>query len=438
MAEDAARIQALADAQANIVQLQQQVTALLAAVQANANAPQQVPPAQPGPVPPAVFALSPARVSADPIDYATNTGAKIYAAAITPLPQKYDLTTGKLKSFIALLADKANGQGWTQRILTIPTAGGQANLLTKYGIVSELEVMAHVVTYANTQTRQAQDSFQMYHCIHASLEPEALDRVLLQQDRYLVNGEPHGPLLFKVIVSLAHIDTNATTRMIQERLSSTDKIMEEVAYNVQQFNEKVQDLLNSLYARSQTMSESTLIAHLFKGYKMVPDQEFVLYVQQKQNDYDEGGAIQTNQLMELVLNKYKILVEAGTWNKADDTKDRVFALEARTNQMAKQLKGPGKPRATPSATKPAKKQSEGNKKGKANDGWKKVAPKEGEKRHKMSDGKDFYWCPNHKAWTRHKPDECKGIDFKHGKSDVKSAMAHAATIDNSDEYESST
>jgi hypothetical protein len=227
--------------------------------------------------------------------------------------------------------------------------------------------------------------------------------------------------------------------MIQERLSSTDKIMEEVAYNVQQFNEKVQDLLNSLYARSQAMSESTLIAHLFKGYKVVPDQEFASYVQQKQNDYDEGGTVQANQLMELVLNKYKILVEAGTWNKADDTKDRVFALEARTKEMAKHMKGSSsKPRSTPTATKQVKKQGGANKGKPTGDGWKKVAPKEGEKRHKMSDGKDFYWCTNHKAWTRHKPDECKGIDFKHGQSSVKAAMANAATVDNSDEYESSS
>jgi hypothetical protein len=231
--------------------------------------------------------------------------------------------------------------------------------------------------------------------------------------------------------------------MIQEQLSSTDKIMEEVANNVQQFNEKVQDLLNSLYARSQAMSDSTLIAHLFKGYKTVPDPEFLSYIQQKQNNYDEGNNVQPSQLMELALNKYKILVEAGVWNKADDTKDRVFALEARTKAMAKQIKGNSnsksnsakKPRPSSSnITKPAKKQPTNNKR-RAGEGWKKNAPQDGDSAHKLVDGKDFYWCPKHCAWTCHKAEDCKGIDFK---IKVKTAMANAATIDNSDEYESSS
>jgi hypothetical protein len=170
---------------------------------------------------------------------------------------------------------------------------------------------------------------------------------------------------------------------------------------------------------------------------MATDPEFLMYVQQKQNSYDEGNTLQPNQLMELVLNKYKILVEAGTWNKADDTKDRVFALEACTNAMAKQIKGGNgkKPRSPPTAPKSAKKQAgTNNKKGKSGEGWKKVQPKDGESKHKQVDDKDFYWCTKHKAWTRHKPEECKGIDFK---AKVKTAMAHAATIDNSDEYDSS-
>lgn len=187
------------------------------------------------------------------------------------------------------------------------------------------------------------------------------------------------------------------------------------------------------------MSDSTLIAHLFKGYKTVPDPDFLSYIQQKQNSYDEGNDTQPNQLMELALNKYKILVEAGVWNKADDTKDRVFALEARTKAMAKKIKGNSnstkKPRSPPSKnTQPAKKQPKSNKE-KASDRWKRVAPKDGDSTHKLVDGKDFYWCPQHRSWTRHKAEECKGIDFK---NKVKTAMANAATIDNSDEYESSS
>ena len=53
-----------------------------------------------------------------------------------------------------------------------------------------------------------------------------------------------------------------------------------------------------------------------------------------------------------------------------------------------------------------------DKKGSASDGWKKVAPKEGEPTTKQEGGKEWHWCSKHKAWTKHKESECKGIDFK--------------------------
>ena len=44
--------------------------------------------------------------------------------------------------------------------------------------------------------------------------------------------------------------------------------------------------------------------------------------------------------------------------------------------------------------------------------WKKKEPTEQEKqagnKKKIKD-KWFYWCPNHKMWTAHKPEDCKGI-----------------------------
>ena len=31
---------------------------------------------------------------------------------------------------------------------------------------------------------------------------------------------------------------------------------------------------------------------------------------------------------------------------------------------------------------------------------------------KVVDGKTYYWCSNHQAWTRHKESECKGVGLK--------------------------
>jgi hypothetical protein len=50
--------------------------------------------------------------------------------------------------------------------------------------------------------------------------------------------------------------------------------------------------------------------------------------------------------------------------------------------------------------------------GGASNKWKKVVPKEGKPSTKQEGRKEWHWCSKHKAWTKHKESECKGIDFK--------------------------
>ena len=38
--------------------------------------------------------------------------------------------------------------------------------------------------------------------------------------------------------------------------------------------------------------------------------------------------------------------------------------------------------------------------------WKEVPPKSGQKETKVFKGETYYWCPHHKKWTLHNPDEC--------------------------------
>ncbi len=54
--------------------------------------------------------------------------------------------------------------------------------------------------------------------------------------------------------------------------------------------------------------------------------------------------------------------------------------------------------------------------------WKKVAPKEGEPTTKQEGGKEWHLCSKHKAWTKHKESECKGIDFKPSYDRVKKEL----------------
>ena len=65
------------------------------------------------------------------------------------------------------------------------------------------------------------------------------------------------------------------------------------------------------------------------------------------------------------------------------------------------------------------------KKGKGNDkpAWRKVPPKDGDKKSKSVDGKEWHWCPKHEAWVMHKPSECKGLGFRPGKDNADAKAA---------------
>ena len=38
--------------------------------------------------------------------------------------------------------------------------------------------------------------------------------------------------------------------------------------------------------------------------------------------------------------------------------------------------------------------------------WKSITPTSGEKQ-KLKDGKTYFWCPDHKAWGLHHPNDCE-------------------------------
>jgi hypothetical protein len=85
-------------------------------------------------------------------------------------------------------------------------------------------------------------------------------------------------------------------------------------------------------------------------------------------------------------------------------------LKAKTNNGTNKNKG--------NTNKPWNKpKDKTNKNGKRSDlkpppAWMTTKPKDGESHTKMMAGKEYHWCKNHEAWTRHKPSECKGKGYK--------------------------
>jgi hypothetical protein len=73
--------------------------------------------------------------------------------------------------------------------------------------------------------------------------------------------------------------------------------------------------------------------NLFKGYKAAADNRFVLYIEGKEEDYNEGNDITPDAVMELAESKYKILVENNIWKQPLAADRQIVALTAQIQKM---------------------------------------------------------------------------------------------------------
>ena len=67
----------------------------------------------------------------------------------------------------------------------------------------------------------------------------------------------------------------------------------------------------------------------------------------------------------------------------------------------------------------------------ADEAWKKVAPKQGEPKTRQEKGRTWNWCMHHQAWCMHKEEDCyikKGLN-KQGKPQANQAQANQAKLE---------
>jgi hypothetical protein len=208
------------------------------------------------------------------------------------------------------------------------------------------------------------------------------------------NEIPSGPCFLKIIIGKSTNDTISTVHVLRHSVANLENKMHEFNSDIGVFNLHAQHLRNSLLARGHDI-EDDLLMNLFRAYSVVNDEHFVLYIEQRQNSYEDGAVTLVDELMESALNKYQLRVEKGIWNAMGRKDEQIMALQAQLESKSKEPRGP--PR----------------KQGKDPFAWKKDKPKAGEGEAKTVNGKKYHWCVKHQAWTIHTPDNCHLNTKKH-------------------------
>ena len=184
----------------------------------------------------------------------------------------------------------------------------------------------------DNQTRQAQHSYQMYQCLMNSLTESGRLRILSESSKYTINDKMCGPLLYRFLISKATIDSRGTLSHIRENLSNLDSYMPTVNCNITKFNEYVKEQVNNLKSRGGVTHD--LLTHLWKAYSVVSDQQFVAYIGEKKNRYDDGLDVEPEDLMVQAENKYKSLLLEEKWNALSPEQTQVVALTEQVNKLS--------------------------------------------------------------------------------------------------------
>lgn len=400
------------------------------------------------------FQLGPGRDN-NVLDFTESSACKVYYKAITPLERLYDGKPESIAVFLASVTDRSRRFGWST-LLTVPDATAtDRNLITEYGLVTMAEVRAKALTYSGQQTREAQNSDMLYHFLMESLAVTFKAEVLLYSNDYTINGVPDGILLLKQIIVLSYIDTRATTAHIRDTLVDMPKTLLSLNGNITAFNKWVREQVGKLTARGATAPD--LLAYLWKTYKQAPDKEFVSYIKDLRNQYDDGRSDYTSEdLMVLAENKYKAIVQNEEWGQPSEEQAEIVALTSKIDVLEKQIstaKSSNQTKVKPTGKttqkkgdKPQTKGSNKPKSTKSKVAWKLIPPKGFETKvdgfpTKQMNNQTYFWCPNHEdgkgKWVVHNPKDCNNASSGTRQSPQGSPQerANLAAFDTNDDSE---
>jgi hypothetical protein len=264
-----------------ITQLQAQIVALQNAAPAAAAAP-------PAGAAPVVFANTPQMLGAnDLINYLTKQGSAIFEQGCNALDNKaltdgFAMTPHQTVIFVEAFHHRAMTIGWNQGTRQITSfansAKHQVNIIKSYGQINESFLKSACKRFCkpkvgvSSQTRAKQNNTMMSISLAKLLTADAQARLLTYQNEYKFDGVEYAPLMYKIIMCLATINSVATTQTLRDNLQFLGMYAATVSGDIDKVHNKFDKNYLQLIARGATIDNP--IGILFKAYLVVTCHNF--------------------------------------------------------------------------------------------------------------------------------------------------------------------
>ncbi len=335
------------------------------------------------------------------------------------------MTTNQTVVFTEAFLSRTTAMGWnkgSKQITTFTNSSGvPGDIIKSYGQIDEATLKTACERFCKAGQPDAescakQNNTMMSMCLNKSLTASAKASLLTYHNEYTFNSVKYAPLMYKIIMHLATIDSVATTQTLRDNLQNLGIFAVTVKGDIDKINAEFDTNYSQLLAQGATLDDP--IGILFEAYLFVPCYNFTKYAGTKHDEYlDENLSDVTHEaMMSMAKRKFDFLKTKGKWGAKSPEDEKIVAMAAEINSLKGQLKldpklstiaGVGKKGDGKSPKKKNKKNTSNKKEQKKDEAWKKELLKAGESKEGKKVGKfTFNWCKHHMAWTIHKPVDC--------------------------------
>jgi hypothetical protein len=231
------------------------------------------------------------------------------------------MTPGQTVIFVQAFNRCATTMGWNQGGMQITSfansAGRLVNIIKSYGKINKATLKSACerckLGGVNSQNRAKQNNTMMSFCLAKSLTADTQARLLTYRNEYMFDGVKYTPLMYKIIMRLASINSVTTTQTLCNNLQSLEIYAATVSCDINKVHSKFNKNYLQLIARGATINDR--IGILFKAYLVVPCHHLQSYICQQHKDYLNGKltTITHKALMTLAKHKFDWLKTERLW-----------------------------------------------------------------------------------------------------------------------------